>query len=161
MATSIPDSIRFFTLAMKARRLALGLTQQQVADASGLTLGTVNQIENGRRYEADIVSLEKIAQALSTSVENLIRTGRHMDTSEIEEFISEFGRELARIRVSKSLTKASVASDAGLSASHLDNIECGRSSPTLSKLVAICAVLGVGLEDVVVATNRRIAGKKG
>lgn len=53
------------------RRIAAGLSQQQLADKAGLTDATVCRIENGT-VKARVGSLAALADALECSVEDLM-----------------------------------------------------------------------------------------
>lgn len=52
---------------IKERRLALGMTRQQLADASGLARTYIADVESGRRNPA-VKNLQKIAKALGTTI---------------------------------------------------------------------------------------------
>ena len=55
---------------LKEMRVALGLTQAQLADAVGVTRKTVNTVENGIFVPSTLLAL-KLAKALSVPVEDL------------------------------------------------------------------------------------------
>lgn len=59
--------------AIKAARIASGLTQQAVAEAVGIIVETYQKYETGVRTPKD-ATLEKIAQALGIAVEVLMCT---------------------------------------------------------------------------------------
>lgn len=61
------------TNPIRQRRDHLGLTQQQLADASGLTFQRISQLERGvRDYKTmQVDSALRIARALKTTVEKL------------------------------------------------------------------------------------------
>jgi transcriptional regulator with XRE-family HTH domain len=56
---------------VRERRLALGLTQQELADRAGLHRSYIGQIELGRR-NVTLKSAAKIAKALQTDIASLL-----------------------------------------------------------------------------------------
>lgn len=56
---------------LKARRLELGLTQQQLADLAGLKQASISQLEWGRRTSPDVHTALAIASALGCTVEDI------------------------------------------------------------------------------------------
>jgi transcriptional regulator with XRE-family HTH domain len=50
--------------SIRARRRALGLTQQQLADQTGISVGTVRDLEQGRTRRPGLASAAKLAQVL-------------------------------------------------------------------------------------------------
>ncbi|WP_423068936.1 helix-turn-helix domain-containing protein [Devosia sp. CN2-171] len=56
---------------LKARRKALGKTQQQVADEASLTVGFISQIERGISTPS-LASLYNLAKALETTVDQFV-----------------------------------------------------------------------------------------
>jgi transcriptional regulator with XRE-family HTH domain len=63
----------------KKRRLALGLTQLQVADRSGLSQESISRIEGGRLKGRQADTQEKLAGALGVSVDWLLGRGSEAD----------------------------------------------------------------------------------
>lgn len=71
------DDIRFLQRLgrrIRARRLELGMTQQELADSSGLHRTFIGFVERGERNLA-ILNLRLIATALRTPVEDLLASG--------------------------------------------------------------------------------------
>lgn len=65
---------------IKETRKLRGLTQQEVADAAGMSVMTIRRYESGERTP-NIASLRKIAEAMGCSVVNLIpMTGDVLDS---------------------------------------------------------------------------------
>jgi transcriptional regulator with XRE-family HTH domain len=57
---------------IKRRRLARGMTQQQLSEATGCCLSTVSQVESGKSYpSAELLLL--LATALDCSVDKLVK----------------------------------------------------------------------------------------
>lgn len=74
---------------VRARRLALGLTQEQLGERLGLGARSISHIETGRRVGYTREDLERLAHALETSVAQLLRVpdekvGAAMDLEEDE-----------------------------------------------------------------------------
>lgn len=150
MDNSVSNSLRYFTAAMRWRRKNLGLTQQMVADRAGLSITTVNQIEGLKRTDPEFDTLVKIATVLDDSVDNLVWSGKLMSTSSAETYRRFVGLALASIRESKGLTRNAVALRAEISPSYLNEVELGRSSPTIDKIYTICRVLNIEPESVLI-----------
>lgn len=64
------------TNPIRQRRDHLGLTQQQLADASGVTFQRISQLERGVREfrTMKVESAVRIARALKTTVEQLAKS---------------------------------------------------------------------------------------
>lgn len=59
---------------LKSRREAVGLSQSELANKSGVNLRTLQDYEQGRKdiNKAQALTLYKIAQALDTTIEELL-----------------------------------------------------------------------------------------
>lgn len=56
---------------LKAARIAAGMTQQQLAEAAGLTQKDISRYESGK-HEPGALTLKKLAQALECSMDYLV-----------------------------------------------------------------------------------------
>ena len=56
--------------------------------------------------------------------------------------ISKLGRRVKKVRESKQLTLKKIEAEAGISATHISEIERGKTSPTLGALIRISRALG-------------------
>ncbi|MNL79006.1 HTH-type transcriptional regulator SinR [compost metagenome] len=54
------------------KRLERGWTQSELAERSGVSQSTISQIESGERKYPRVNNIKKIAEALETSMEELI-----------------------------------------------------------------------------------------
>ena len=61
-------------LRMKAARAAMDMSQQQLADAVGVSRQTVNAIENNK-YDPTLSLAFQLARELGTTVDGLFRPG--------------------------------------------------------------------------------------
>jgi transcriptional regulator with XRE-family HTH domain len=84
---------------VRQRRVALGLTQPQVAERAGLSTNHVNMIEHGERQGVRPKTLRGLAEALECTVEELLAGSADVTPARraMEEFITEerLGREEA------------------------------------------------------------------
>ncbi|MGH7879950.1 MAG: helix-turn-helix domain-containing protein, partial [Candidatus Binataceae bacterium] len=58
------------------------------------------------------------------------------------------GARIRRARVANSLTLVALAERAGLSEAFLSRVERGKAQSSIANLVQICAILGLGLQDL-------------
>lgn len=56
---------------IKEHREALNMTQDQLADAAGVSRGTISALENGTARATTTKTLLRIAQALGTTVDQI------------------------------------------------------------------------------------------
>lgn len=90
-----------FAEQLRKARLSLGMTQQQVADALGITSSTYCGYETGKR-QPDVLKLKRLADILHTSGDVLLETGLGSDSDsdsytasdEISEIISRLSPQL-------------------------------------------------------------------
>lgn len=69
-----PPLKKVVSARIKALRLELGLTQEQLCERAKISVDAVNRIESGRRVPT-LATLEKVAPALGSSVSDLFRQG--------------------------------------------------------------------------------------
>lgn len=55
---------------VKDRRLALGITQAELANKSGISRATVSDIENGKKVSIKTETLMRLAEALGIKVKD-------------------------------------------------------------------------------------------
>ncbi|WP_276676033.1 helix-turn-helix domain-containing protein [Selenomonas artemidis] len=55
---------------VKDRRLALGITQAELANKSGVSRATVSDIENGKKVSIKTETLMRLAEALGVKVKD-------------------------------------------------------------------------------------------
>jgi transcriptional regulator with XRE-family HTH domain len=65
-------SLKSFGMAVKRRRLSLGLTQEDLAEKSGLHRTYISSLENGQRNIA-LSNIIRLAKALDISPHELIK----------------------------------------------------------------------------------------
>ena len=58
-------------MAIKEKRIAAGMSQEQLAEASGVTRASISRYENGER-RPNVWTAIKIARALRCTVEDLL-----------------------------------------------------------------------------------------
>jgi len=62
--------------------------------------------------------------------------------------IEHLGARVRQLREARHLTQESLAEAAGLATKHLQDIERGRTNPTLATLVGLARALGVGIHTL-------------
>lgn len=72
MITPVTDPRKLLGAAIRKRRLALGLTQEELAEKADLHWTYISGIERGVK-NVSIVNLFQIAQALGTTVRTLVK----------------------------------------------------------------------------------------
>jgi transcriptional regulator with XRE-family HTH domain len=75
MGRILPDLRPLFGRAVRKRRLALGLTQETVAELSGLHRTYLSDVERGARNPSLII-IARIARALDTTPSRLLEKVR-------------------------------------------------------------------------------------
>ena len=85
---------------LKAARLAAGMTQEQIAEALGVSRQTVSNWENGRTYP-DIVSVVKLSDIYEISLDTLLKEEKAM--TKYTEYLAE---STDVVRSKNRLTKA-------------------------------------------------------
>lgn len=68
-----------FGAAVRARRDKKHLTAQQLADATGLSVDGVRRIEVGTVFDPGVQTAARIAKALGTTVDALLKSTRRGD----------------------------------------------------------------------------------
>lgn len=66
------DKVRL-SRVMKSRRAALGWTQADLADASGVSAGVISDYERGATDNPQFPSLVKLANSLGCTVDDFVR----------------------------------------------------------------------------------------
>lgn len=69
-------------------------------------------------------------------------------TPDVAVAIGRLGRRIRELRVAKQLTQEQAAERAKLDPKHWQDLETGRTNPTLATLVGISRALGVKLSDL-------------
>ncbi len=113
------------------RRKQLKLSQERLAAQAGLAWHTVSAIERGRANSVRINTLEKLAQALQLTVEDLLGDGELAAPAEEPrpQFPpgASFGARLAAYRRAGGLSQADLATRAGVTLFTICRLENGRS----------------------------------
>ena len=60
---------------IKDKRIQAGLSQNQLAEKSGVSVRTLQDWEAGRRVPRDVYIIHKLAIALECAIEDLIESG--------------------------------------------------------------------------------------
>lgn len=144
----LPESVVFFSVALKRERQRLGLTQSDLSEMSGVSLATVNQVEGGRRIDPEFATLEKLAKAVGSNISNLIEDGRKLVGQDFQSVRDCVGARIRNLREERGYTKQQLGKLAGISHTYIGMVEVGASSASIDKLCALCVVFGVSLETL-------------
>ncbi len=68
--TTIAKSI---SVNIKKMRKKLGLSQDKLSKLAGITLHTITKIETSATRDPRVITVKKIADALGTSIDNLLK----------------------------------------------------------------------------------------
>ena len=82
------DSLKFLGRHIRAERVRCNLTQQQLADQSGLAVKTVQDIEKGRKnpsYE----TLSRLIERLGISPNVLFQASNSIEDEELQRFMGK------------------------------------------------------------------------
>ena len=83
------DSLKFLGRHIRAERVRCNLTQQELADQSGLAVKTVQDIEKGRKnpsYE----TLSRLIERLGISPNVLFQASNSIEDEELQRFMGKF-----------------------------------------------------------------------
>lgn len=83
------DSLEFLGRHIRAERVRCNLTQQELADQSGLAVKTIQDIEKGRKnpsYE----TLSRLIERLGISANVLFQVSTPIEEEEIQRFMGKF-----------------------------------------------------------------------
>jgi transcriptional regulator with XRE-family HTH domain len=154
MAVAMTDTVRFFILAMRQRRKELGISQENLADKIGINAATVNQIENWRRIDPDMDSLEKIAFGLNSTFVLMIQRGRVIAMSEQEDLKAILAEKVFQYRSEFGLTYRDFCKHAGISLATLQSIEGQKKAATLDTLQKLAIALDVPAHILITPTKK-------
>nr|WP_297274753.1 helix-turn-helix transcriptional regulator [uncultured Agathobaculum sp.] len=101
-----------FAEQLKSARLSSGMTQQQVADAMGITNSTYCGYETGKR-QPDVEKIKQLAKILNTSGDILLETGyvgSNFENSLLHSLTSEECEHIKKYRTLDEYGKAAVDS---------------------------------------------------
>ena len=123
---------------LRALRRERGLTQKELAFASGLNRSLIARYEQGdTTLNGDCVAA--IAYALGVSVDALRDEALPLD----RDVLGEFGQTLKFLRKERGLTQKELAEAVGVTIGTISAYECGTSYPKRRNLAALAAHFGV------------------
>lgn len=97
-----------FSEQLRKARLALGYTQQQIADIMGITKSTYCGYETGKR-QPDVKKIKQLAKILNTSGDTLLETGFKQEiTNQTMNFSAEEKRIIEHYRKADEIEKEMV-----------------------------------------------------
>ena len=135
------DSL-FVSLAVRSLRKEKKLSQRRLSWAAGVSEDTIYLLEF-RRTSQKLVTLEKIAKALNTTVEGLIVKGKELHEpvpKTARQILSENVKEYRKVA---SLSQEMLAYRSGVSVQTVVKVEAARTSATIDTIWNIAATLGI------------------
>ena len=117
-----------------------GLNKTQLAAACGCSEDHIRSIQRGRR-QPSIELVTRMAKTLRCKPADLLPPDVAVSAVEIRS-------PLRRRRIEAGLRAGDLAQRAGMSVTHLNNIEAGRKKPGKDKLDALAAALGCDPADI-------------
>ena len=129
-------------------REAMKMTQEELADKSGVSRGTISALENGSMRNTTSKTLLKLAQALNTSVDRIFFTETVYPTTHTRkgDDCMNLGRRLKKLRGGRSGDE--VASELGISASSLRMYETNQRTPRDSVKMKMANYFGLTVQDL-------------
>lgn len=127
------------------------LTQEQLAEAVGLTDHFIRMIESGREMPS-FKTLAKLAQALSTEVVELFRFDETVPprkkTAKVD-LRKEFGKRVKILRAHRDIkTQKQLASMIGVKPHHVSTIEGGKTAVSFGTIAGLTEALNVEAIDL-------------
>lgn len=127
-------------------RRSAGLSQAALAQAVGVSAGSVRGWENGRKIpQADV--LGRLAAVFSDELSSTVTVADLVD-------IPDTGRTLADWRVLRALTQSEAARLSGLSPSHYGGLERGENALSEHTATLVAQALGITQEEAETAGDQ-------
>ncbi len=156
---------------VKARRLELGLSVDEVADALGKNRATVYRYESNEIEKLPTTVLEPLAKVLKVSPGYLMgwedeETKEDDGKDEINNLQSTVGERLKSIRMKKGVKVSEIAKELGISERAYRNYENNERDLSTMTLLKICLYFDVsseyilGIDDKTKSLSPAIDGKK-
>lgn len=130
---------------LKEVRKSRGLTQEQVAEALRVSVGTISGYERGyRRPDPDMIV--QLADLYDVSTDYIL--GRHTITQ-----TNVFGQKIREMRISKELTPDALSKSLDISSDILTSYEAGTRTPDLYIAEKLATYFGVSVDYLLGRTN--------
>jgi len=130
---------------LKEARKSRGLTQEQVAEALKVSVGTISGYERGyRRPDPDMIV--QLADLYDVSTDYIL--GRHTVTQ-----TNVFGQKIKEMRISKELTPDALSKSLDISSDILTSYEAGTRTPDLYIAEKLATYFGVSVDYLLGRTD--------
>lgn len=135
---------------LKKLRLEKGLSVQELAEKLDIPVGCLKDVEQGKRKLSK--QLVKKLCVIMELPEDYFDSEEDSDTLEevvdqISNLTGAVGRKIRKLRERKGLTLVDFGKQAGISYTHISEIERGNTCPSLKTISKLAAVLGVPVTD--------------
>jgi transcriptional regulator with XRE-family HTH domain len=146
------DFVRELARRVRLHRRYRGMTQQQLADLTGLSRSFVALLETGC-YGIHVVGLRRVAVALGVAFSALVDDptdqGSPLTTERERTYLRALGLRVKPLRVASRLSPAKLGEAADVTRVQVGSIERGDHPANLLAYVRLAAALGLRLPDFV------------
>ena len=136
------ENSTYIAAGLKELRRTNTMTQADLSSKSSLTIQSISILERGVGNPV-MSNLEKVANALQTSVSDLITEGKKLEMKNMHNLRTVFANNIYKQRKLKKLTQEQLAHKTGISTGHIRNVEKSRISISIDKVEALAEALGV------------------
>lgn len=132
---------------LKNARILKEFTQQKLSDLTGISVTQISFIENDES-KPQFSKLKSLCSALSLDYETVVKGFYCIEKKDSDMETLSLGAFLKNARLLKGFTLQQLADLAGISSSHIYNIECDNVKPSISALKSLCFALEVDFDEV-------------
>ncbi|ANB72616.1 hypothetical protein AYM40_09730 [Paraburkholderia phytofirmans OLGA172] len=141
--------------AVRSKRQELGLTQQDLADATGFSRGHIATIER-KSGNLRLSSLDRLASVLHLDVVDLVRSaGEKQQKVSSQEAAVRAACHIFRLRAGIGLSQERLSEAAGFFRTYVTELELLVSVPAVGNLEPIATILGVSVADLLMPVPQR------
>lgn len=132
---------------LKKLREEKNVTLEQLAQLLDVPIGCLKDVEQGKR-ELDVPLIKSISEVIGVSEDYFgIKTIKPMDqpVDQLAYLSGSVGRKIRQLREERGLTLVDLGRKAGISYTHISEIERGNTCPSLKTISKLANVLGLSV----------------